>query len=153
MLGALPLRPDQAPRYPSGPGWRRRFGSFRQIRWGRLPAGSVGFGRLSLSGMLGTAGQAPGYETSPRLPEEARYLASLPAAKAIAVRLDARGLANEPGLGRRCGGWCRGRCVAAGGVADAAAGRAGAVTARWAWTPAAAVALPAFMLIIVAIVL
>ena len=115
--------------------------------------GSVGFGRLSLSGMLGTAGQAPGYETSSRLPEEARYLASLPVANAIAVRLDARA-ARERARARPADA-AAGEAVnaAAGGAADAAAGRAGAATARWAWTPAAAVALPALLLIIVAIVL
>jgi hypothetical protein len=97
---------------------------------------SAGFGRLSLPGMLGTAGQAPGYEASSRLPEEARYLASLPAAKAIAVRLDARA-ARE-----------RARAGQAG-----AAGPGGTVTVRWAWPPTAAVALPALVLVIVAVVL
>ena len=106
---------------------------------------SAGLGRLSLPGMLGTASQAPGYEASSRLPEEARYLACLPAPKAIAVRLDARA-ARERARARPAG-------AAAGGAADPAAGQAGAITARWAWPPAAAVALPALMLIIVAIVL
>ena len=92
------------------------------------------------------AGRSAG---SSRLPEEARYLASMPAAKAIAVRLDARA-ARERARARPAH-------AAAGGAADAqahaAAGQAGVVTARWAWPPAAAVALPALMLIIVAIVL
>jgi hypothetical protein len=73
---------------------------------------------------------------SSRLPEEARYLASLPAAKAIAVRLDARA-ARE-----------RARAGQAG-----AAGPGGTVTVRWAWPPTAAVALPALVLVIVAVVL
>lgn len=93
------------------------------------------------------AGQ-PGYAASSRLPEEARYLASLPTAKAIAVRLDARA-SRERGRARTAGP------AASAGAAPAgpAAPPAGAVTARWAWPPAAAVALPALMLMIVAIVL
>jgi hypothetical protein len=102
---------------------------------------SAGFGRLSLPGKLdAAAGRAPGYGASSRLPEEARYLASLPAAKAIAVRLDARA-ARERARAR---------------PADAAAGAAapgGTVTVRWAWPPAAAVALPALVLVLVAVVL
>ena len=86
---------------------------------------------------------------SSRLPEEARYLASLPAAKAIAVRLNSRA-SRERARARPAG-------AAADGAADAqaraAAGQAAAVTARWAWSPAVAVALPALMLIIVAILL
>ncbi|HEX2743165.1 MAG TPA: PH domain-containing protein [Streptosporangiaceae bacterium] len=101
---------------------------------------SAGFGRPSLPGRLdAAAGRAPGYGASSRLPEEARYLASLPAAKAIAVRLDARA-ARERARAR---------------PADAAAGAAapgGTVTVRWAWPPAAAVALPALVLVLVAAV-
>jgi hypothetical protein len=93
------------------------------------------------------AGQ-PGYAASSRLPEEARYLASLPTAKAIAVRLDARA-SRERGGARTAGP----AASASAAPAGPAAPPAGAVTARWAWPPAAAVALPALMLMIVAIVL
>lgn len=72
-------------------------------------------------------GPEPGY-ADPRLPEEARYLASLPAAKAIAARLDARA--------------CKER---------ARAERTGPVTARWAWPPLAAVTVPAVALLIIAL--
>ncbi len=65
-----------------------------------------------------------------RLPEEARYLASLPVTKAIAVRLDTRA------------GKERARAPEAG---------AGDVTARWAWPAVAAVAVPALALLIVAL--
>ncbi len=79
------------------------------------------------------AGQAatdpePGYGQSSRLPEEAKYLASLPPAKAIAVRLDAR----------------TGRERARAGRPDTA----GQVTTTWAWPPLAAVALPVLALLI-----
>jgi len=85
--------------------------------------------RVASAGIAGSAGFAGSARAASRLPEEARYLASLPAAKAIAVRLDARAARER-----------------------ARAGQAGAVTARWAWPPAAAVALPALVLMIVAIV-
>ena len=75
-------------------------------------------------------------QSGSRLPEEARYLASVPAAKAIAVRLDARA-ARE-----------RARAGQAGRAAPGAA-----VTVRWAWPSTAAVAVPALVLVIVAVVL
>jgi Bacterial PH domain len=103
---------------------------------------SAGFGRLSLPGMPVSAGQAPGDGASSRLPEEARYLASLPAAKAIAVRLDARAARERARASR----------ASSAGAAGAAA-PGGSVTVRWAWPPAAAVALPALALVIVAVVL
>ena len=80
-------------------------------------------------------------QSGSRLPEEARYLASLPAAKAIAVRLDARA-ARE-----------RARAGPAGAAAGVAADAGGTVTVRWAWPPTAAVAVPALVLVIVAVVL
>jgi hypothetical protein len=106
---------------------------------------SAGFGRLSLPG---TAVQATGYGASSRLPEEAKYLASLPAVKAIAVRLDARAArerarAGQPGTAGTPG--------TPGTPGTAAQG--GTVTVRWAWPPAAAVALPALALVIVAVAL
>lgn len=70
-----------------------------------------------------------GYATDSRLPEEARYLASLPVAKAIAARLDARA-AKERARGSSTG----------------------PVTARWAWFPLAAIAVPALALLIIALV-
>jgi Bacterial PH domain len=90
--------------------------------------------RVAGSDMLATAGQELGYTENSRLPEEARYLASLPAAKAIAVRLDTRA----------------GRERARAGQADLgpAAPENAPVTARWAWPPAAAMALPALALLI-----
>lgn len=65
---------------------------------------------------------------SSRLPEEAKYLASLPPAKAIAARLDARAARER-----------------------ARAERPGPVTTRWAWPPLAAVAVPALALLIIAL--
>lgn len=65
-----------------------------------------------------------------RLPDEAKYLASLPPANAIAARLDTRA-ARE-----------RARPAQAGAENHP-------VTARWAWAPAAAVGLPALALLIV----
>jgi hypothetical protein len=90
----------------------------------RRPAGSW---LVPSTRRLGVAGPEPGYADS-RLPEEARHLASLPAVKAIAARLDARAR-NE----------------------RAHATRTGPVTARWAWFPLAAVAAPALALLIVAL--
>jgi hypothetical protein len=111
-----------------------------------------GFGRLSLTGKLdAAAGEPPGYGPSSRLPEEARYLASLPAVKAIAVRLDARA-ARERSRPRQAGVTPPG-VTAPGVTAPGAAAPVGTVTARWAWPPAVAVALPALVLVIVAVVL
>lgn len=73
-------------------------------------------------------------EASGRLPEEARYLASLPPAKAIAIRLDKRA-ARE-----------RGRAGSAN-----APGAELAVTATWSWHALAAVVVPALVLLIVAL--
>ena len=84
---------------------------------------------VSYSSALTTPVPEPGYAERSRLPEEAKYLASLPPAKAIAVRLDSRAdrERTRPGLAL------------------------GPVTARWAWPPAAAVALPALVLLIAAV--
>lgn len=64
---------------------------------------------------------------SPRLPDEAQYLASLPPATAIAARLDKRA---EKARARN----------------DAAAGT---VTVSWAWFPVAAVAAPTAAMLVV----
>ena len=86
----------------------------------RLAPPARGGGRLSPD---------PGYADDSRLPDEAKYLASLPLAKAIAARLDARARRER-----------------------ARATRAGPVTARWAWSALAAVAVPALALLIIALV-
>jgi hypothetical protein len=117
---------------------------------------SAGFGRLSLPGMPDPTGPAPGYGASSRLPEEAKYLASLPAVKAIAVRLDARA-ARERTRPRQAGAAGPGAAgpgaAGPGAAGPGAAASGGTVTARWAWPPAIAVALPALVLVIVAVVL
>jgi Bacterial PH domain len=78
--------------------------------------------------LWGGLGDDPGYAQDSRLPEEAKHLASLPVAKAIAVRLDARARQER----------ARGT-------------RGGPVTARWAWPPLAAVTVPALALLIIAL--
>jgi len=71
---------------------------------------------------------------SSRLPEEARYLASLPVAKAIATRLDAR-------AGRE-----RTRKARPGQAPDQATAT---TTARWSWPALAAAVIPALILLVV----
>jgi Bacterial PH domain len=83
----------------------------------------------------GLPGEEPGYAGQSRLPEEARYLASLPPTRAIAIRLDTR-------AGRE-----RARPAEAGAETGA-----GEVTARWAWPAIAAAVVPALALLIVALV-
>ena len=78
--------------------------------------------------------EEPGYGGQSRLPEGARYLASLPATKAIATRLDTRA-ARE-----------RTRKSAPG----EAPGQATAVT-TWSWPALAAVVIPALVLLVVAL--
>ena len=125
--------------------WALYISARSKRRAGRAgPMGAQGFARpavrprtrrvLARSGMLAAAGQEPGYAENSRLPEEARYLASLPAAKAMAVRLDTRA----------------GRERARPGQADPgpSAPENARVTARWAWPPVAGVALPALALLI-----
>jgi Bacterial PH domain len=70
-----------------------------------------------------------GDQGNSRLPEEAKYLASLPPAKAIASRLDTRA-EKERARGEHTG----------------------PATARWAWLPLAAVTVPALALLIIALV-
>lgn len=72
----------------------------------------------------------PGTEISPRLPQQAQYLASMPPARAIAARLDSR--AEK----------ARARDVSAGASA----------TANWARFPIAAVAVPAVALVVILLV-
>jgi len=110
---------------PGRPGYARA--ASRPRPRGILPRGY----HSAMSDMLAVSGQEPGYAENSKLSDEARYLASLPAAKAVAVRLDSRAARErsrrDPGTPVR------------------------PVTARWAWPPAAAVALPALALLIVAI--
>jgi Bacterial PH domain len=89
------------------------------------PLGAASFDRANLPA---GSGQGPRYAENSRLPEEAKYLASLPAAKAIAVRLDTRAARERARTGPD---------------------RENPVTARWAWSPIAAVALPALALLII----
>ena len=81
--------------------------------------------------MLSRGFGAPPQENS-RLPEEARYLASLPVAKAVAIRLDTR--ADRE----------RSRSPAAAGQ-DAGDSTA----ASWSWFALAAVVVPALVLLVV----
>ena len=73
----------------------------------------------------------PGHAENSRLPGEAKYLASLPAAKAIAVQFDTRASRERARRGPN------------------PQTPENPVTARWAWLAIAAVALPALALLIV----
>jgi hypothetical protein len=113
------------------PGSRRRSGGFG----GGLVGG---FGRAS------QAAETVGYAASEgsRLPEEARRLASMPVAKALASRLDtraARERARRPPQGQEP--------AQANGQAPAAL----AATVSWAWPELAAVVIPALILLIVGV--
>jgi len=88
------------------------------------PLGVPGFAQASL---LAATSQGPGHAENSRLPEEAKYLASLPPAKAIAVRLDTRAARERARRGPD---------------------QENPVTARWAWPAIAALALPALALLI-----
>ncbi|HEY6297590.1 MAG TPA: PH domain-containing protein [Streptosporangiaceae bacterium] len=88
------------------------------------------------SGLFGGIG-APGPQDSDgmsRLPAEARYLASLPPARAIAATLDSRAEKE------------RARARKAGSAQDVPG--PSPATARWAWFPLVAVAVPALALLI-----
>jgi hypothetical protein len=88
--------------------------------------------RPGVAGRMGTGfGRA---SQTARLPAEAAYLASLPVAKAIAARLDARA-ARERERVRR--------------AEVAQAGPPDPVTVRWAWAPVAAVLLPGLALLVI----
>jgi hypothetical protein len=78
-------------------------------------------------GVLSRGFGAPPEENS-RLPEEARYLASLPVAKAVAIRLDTRADRER---------------------ARGPAGAGDSVAASWSWFALAAVAVPALVLLVV----
>ena len=78
-------------------------------------------------GVLSRGFGAPPEENS-RLPEEARYLASLPVTKAVAIRLDTRADRER---------------------ARGPAGAGDSVAASWSWFALAAVAVPALVLLVV----
>lgn len=115
--------------------------SARARRRGPRAGSSAGFARpaprprtrrsMTLSGMLADAGREASDTERARLPEEAKYLASLPAVRAIAVRLDTRAGRERARLAQ-----------------DPATAQAPA-TARWAWPPLAAVAIPLLALLII----
>ena len=92
----------------------------------------------ALPGTLSAAGQEPASAVHSRLPEEAKYLASLPTAKAIAVRLETR--ADRERVRPRPG---------PAAPAHRAVGQENPVTASWAWSAVAAVALPVLALLVV----
>ena len=100
-----------------------------------LGLGGGGFGRSARWAAAEVADPAPGYASS-RLPEEARYLASLPPAKAMAVRLDTR--ADRE----------RARAVRGSAAKGEEPPRA---TAAWSWAALAAVVVPALILLAVAV--
>jgi hypothetical protein len=101
---------------------------------GLLGLGRGGGGWGARSGPGG--GDGLGATPSSRLPEEARYLASLPPAKAMAVRLDTRA--------------DRERARAAGNSAVNSE-KPLPVTAKWSWPALAMVAVPAVILLAVAV--
>ncbi|HEY6491953.1 MAG TPA: PH domain-containing protein [Trebonia sp.] len=92
--------------------------------------GLFGLGRAIRAGGLGD-GAGTGAAASSRLPEEARYLASLPPAKAMAVRLDSRA--------------DRERARPGNGAEPPEA------TEAWSWLALAAVVVPALILLAVAL--
>jgi hypothetical protein len=102
--------------------------------------GGFGFNRASR-----VAESMGGYatEANSRLPEEARYLASLPVAKAMASRLDTRATKERARRSRQ------GQSPDQDGRAPDQAGQA---TATWDWPSVAAVVIPAVVLIVVALV-
>jgi hypothetical protein len=93
----------------------------------RDPLARFGFGRAA--GTTATGEDA----VSSRLPEEARYLASLPPAKAIAVRLDTTAERERA-------------------RADKADKNAAAATTAWSWFALAAVVVPLVILVVVALI-
>jgi hypothetical protein len=97
-------------------------------RSGRVAAGPRRQGPFRSPAWLN---EGPGHGGQSRLPEEARYLASLPVSKAIAARLGTRA--------------ARERQPAADGSAAPDA------TASWSWPALAAVAIPAVILLVVAL--
>jgi len=94
--------------------------------------------RSGVFGVFGGAGQQQPDGMS-RMPPEARYLASLPPARAIAATLDTR-VEKERARARKASS-------AQDGLDPSAP--PSPVTARWAWFPLAAIAIPALALLII----
>jgi hypothetical protein len=96
--------------------------------------------------LRGLAAQPSGYaQPASRLPDEARYLASLPVSAAIAARLDSRAQRER---NRAAASASAAKAPAAASVADVAS----AATTTWSWPALAAVAIPAVILLVVALV-
>ncbi|HEY6311103.1 MAG TPA: PH domain-containing protein [Streptosporangiaceae bacterium] len=95
------------------------------------PRRSRGFG-----GLAGFAGFGEPPDEHARMPAEAKYLASLPPVKAIASLLDTRAEKERARLRQ-----------ASPDPAGAESARPSPVTARWAWFPFAAIAVPALLII------
>jgi Bacterial PH domain len=96
--------------------------------------------------LRGLAAQPAGYaQPSSKLPDEARYLASLPVSAAIAVRLNTRA---EKARTRAAANASAAPSAAHGAtVAD----EAGVATTTWSWPALATVAVPALILLAVAL--
>lgn len=93
---------------------------------------SRGFG----GGLAGFAGFGEPPDEHARMPAEAKYLASLPPAKAIASVLDTRAEKERARLRQ-----------ASPAPAGAESARPAPVTARWAWFPFVAIAVPALLIV------
>ena len=120
--------------YVSARAKRRSYLPARQPRSGLL--------RPLPASVFATPPPTPGHS---QLPEEAKYLASLPTVKAIAVRLDTRAERERTRPGRRASP----EQIAPEQAAPEQAVPVQPVTARLAWPAIAAVALPALALLIV----
>ena len=127
----------------------------REARPGPPRPRSGGFGGF---GAFGGSGSGPQPDQNSRLPAEARYLASLPPARAIATTLDTRAEKERARASQAHSGPAdsgppaEGQAVSgpadSGPPAERQAVRPSPVTARWAWFPLAAIAVPALALII-----
>jgi Bacterial PH domain len=100
--------------------------------------GAVGRPAPRFGGFGSFRGFAQPPDENARMPAEAKYLASLPPAKAIASLLDTRAEKERARLKR-----------ASPEPAGAESARPAPATARWAWFPFAAIAVPALALLIV----
>jgi hypothetical protein len=115
----------------------------RKVAVGAAPPRADGMSRR----LRGLAAQPSGYpQPSAKLPDEARYLASLPVSAAIAARLNTRASRE------------RARAVAHAPAAPSVAGEATATheasvaTTTWSWPALAVVAVPALILLALALV-
>jgi Bacterial PH domain len=112
--------------------------------------GLIGLGRRGRGRDSGGAGWDAGGGTAAgnaaaRLPDEARYLASLPPAKAMAVRLDTRADRERARADASSSGRASRDSSCAGGANLLRA------TAAWSWPALAAVVIPALLLLAVAV--